>query len=158
MRSDATDVLEQAQHWRGEGLGVALATVVQTWGSSPRPAGSLLAVNDRSELPAAPQVTPKAGDPCGSAAIQSPPAFPILVDNALPHTRAFGAPQTFMVTLPTDVTCTKCTLQVLEFMSSHGAPCFYHHCADISIQGEVGTSTPSPTPTPIRPTAASRPR
>ena len=48
MRSDATDVLEQAQHWRGEGLGVALATVVQTWGSSPRPAGSLLAVNDRS--------------------------------------------------------------------------------------------------------------
>ena len=48
MRSDATDVLEQAQHWRAEGLGVALATVVQTWGSSPRPAGSLLAVNARS--------------------------------------------------------------------------------------------------------------
>jgi xanthine/CO dehydrogenase XdhC/CoxF family maturation factor len=48
MRSDATDVLEQARRWREEGRGVALATVVQTWGSSPRPAGSLLAVNDES--------------------------------------------------------------------------------------------------------------
>jgi uncharacterized protein (TIGR03382 family) len=24
-------------------------------------------------------------------------------------------------------------LQVVEFMSSHGAPCFYHHCANIKI-------------------------
>ena len=48
MRSDATDVLAQARRWRDEGRGVALATVVQTWGSSPRPAGSLLAVNDQS--------------------------------------------------------------------------------------------------------------
>ena len=48
MRTDATDVLEQARSWRDEGLGVALATVVETWGSSPRPAGSLLAVNERS--------------------------------------------------------------------------------------------------------------
>jgi xanthine/CO dehydrogenase XdhC/CoxF family maturation factor len=48
MRSDATDVLEQALRWREAGKGVALATVVETWGSSPRPAGSLLAVNDAS--------------------------------------------------------------------------------------------------------------
>ncbi len=48
MRTDASDVLEQAQRWRDQGLGVALATVVATWGSSPRPAGSLLAVNARS--------------------------------------------------------------------------------------------------------------
>ena len=48
MRTDAIDVLEQARHWRDQGLGVALATVVATWGSSPRPAGSLLAVNERS--------------------------------------------------------------------------------------------------------------
>jgi hypothetical protein len=32
------------------------------------------------------------------------------------------------------VTCDHCTLQVIEFMSQHGAPCFYHHCADISIK------------------------
>jgi xanthine/CO dehydrogenase XdhC/CoxF family maturation factor len=48
MRTDASDVLEQARRWRDQGLGVALATVVETWGSSPRPAGSLLAVNERS--------------------------------------------------------------------------------------------------------------
>jgi cysteine-rich repeat protein len=94
-----------------------------------------LAVNNRSELPAEPIVTPTVNDQCASAAIQSPATFPILADNVLPHTQAFPAPQTFTVTLPANVTCTKCTLQVLEFMSSHPAPCFYHHCADISIQG-----------------------
>ena len=106
-----------------------------------------LAVNDRSELPPEPKVTPTGNDPCASAAIQSPPIFPILADNLLPHTQAFGAPQTFTVTLPTNVTCTKCTLQVLEFMSNHGAPCFYHHCADISIQGALETASPTPSPT-----------
>ena len=40
------DVLEQAAEWRADGRGVALATVVETWGSSPRPAGSQLAVSD----------------------------------------------------------------------------------------------------------------
>jgi len=40
------DVLEQAAAWRADGRGVALATVVETWGSSPRPAGSQLAVSD----------------------------------------------------------------------------------------------------------------
>ncbi|SRR6266851_367193 len=44
--SDPEDVLEQAAQWRSEGRAVALATVVRTWGSSPRPAGSQLAVND----------------------------------------------------------------------------------------------------------------
>ena len=44
------DVLEQAAHWRDAGLGVALATVIRTWGSSPRPAGSQLAVNEQSEF------------------------------------------------------------------------------------------------------------
>jgi xanthine/CO dehydrogenase XdhC/CoxF family maturation factor len=48
MRSEAGDVLEQALRWRDGGRGVALATVVETWGSSPRPAGSRLAVNDQS--------------------------------------------------------------------------------------------------------------
>ena len=48
MRSEAGDVLAEAQRWRDERLGVALATVVETWGSSPRPAGSLLALNERS--------------------------------------------------------------------------------------------------------------
>lgn len=37
-------LFEQLQQWRERGLGVALATVVRTWGSSPRAEGSLLAV------------------------------------------------------------------------------------------------------------------
>jgi xanthine/CO dehydrogenase XdhC/CoxF family maturation factor len=45
---EAVEVLEQACRWRDAGLGVGLATVVATWGSSPRPAGSLLAVNQES--------------------------------------------------------------------------------------------------------------
>lgn len=40
------DLLELAQYWRESGSGVALATVTATWGSSPRPVGSLLVVKD----------------------------------------------------------------------------------------------------------------
>lgn len=40
------DVLAAAERWRGEGRGVALATVMETWGSAPRPVGSHLAVDD----------------------------------------------------------------------------------------------------------------
>ena len=39
-------VLGHARDWCAAGRGVALATVVQTWGSSPCPAGSQLAVAD----------------------------------------------------------------------------------------------------------------
>lgn len=42
--------LEQAAAWLAEGRGVALATVVRTWGSAPRPAGSQLAINDLGEF------------------------------------------------------------------------------------------------------------
>jgi xanthine/CO dehydrogenase XdhC/CoxF family maturation factor len=47
---DDASVLEQALAWKEQGLGVALATVTTTWGSAPRPAGSLLAVNERGEF------------------------------------------------------------------------------------------------------------
>lgn len=40
------DILGVAASWLREGREVALATVVTTWGSSPRPVGSQLAVND----------------------------------------------------------------------------------------------------------------
>ena len=39
------DVLSQAADWKSSGMDVALATVVTTWGSSPRPVGSQLAVH-----------------------------------------------------------------------------------------------------------------
>ena len=41
---EAEDVLAQAAAWRAAGEQVAIATVTETWGSSPRPAGSQLAV------------------------------------------------------------------------------------------------------------------
>ena len=44
------DVLRQALAWREEGRNVALATVVQTWGSSPRPVGSQLAVDQDGKM------------------------------------------------------------------------------------------------------------
>ena len=46
-RSEA-EVLVAARDWKAAGHRVALATVVRTWGSSPRPAGSHLAVRDDS--------------------------------------------------------------------------------------------------------------
>jgi xanthine/CO dehydrogenase XdhC/CoxF family maturation factor len=42
------DVLNQAAKWLREGKNVALATVVNSWGSSPRPPGSQLAVTEDS--------------------------------------------------------------------------------------------------------------
>ena len=39
------DVLNEARDWRRQGREVALATVVKTWGSSPRPVGSHLAAD-----------------------------------------------------------------------------------------------------------------
>ncbi len=42
---DHEKVLEQAAEWKAAGKDVALATVVSTWGSSPRPVGSQLAID-----------------------------------------------------------------------------------------------------------------
>lgn len=41
----ADDPLALAERWRGEGRGIALATVVETWGSAPRPVGSHLVID-----------------------------------------------------------------------------------------------------------------
>ena len=43
-------LLEEALAWREAGRKVGLATVVSTWGSSPRPAGSVLIVDDQSRM------------------------------------------------------------------------------------------------------------
>ncbi len=48
--TDHDDVLQQAADWRTAGKQVALATVVTTWGSSPRPVGSQLAVDDAGNM------------------------------------------------------------------------------------------------------------
>src|SRR3546814_13747596 len=53
MRSEearAVDLLAEAARWRDEGRQVALATVVQPWGSSPRPVASHLIDADTLRL------------------------------------------------------------------------------------------------------------
>jgi xanthine/CO dehydrogenase XdhC/CoxF family maturation factor len=46
MLNSDQDILQAAEAWHKAGRGVALATVIQTWGSAPRPAGSSLVIND----------------------------------------------------------------------------------------------------------------
>lgn len=41
----ALDVLKTAEAWAGAGRRLALATVVETWGSAPRPTGSHLVID-----------------------------------------------------------------------------------------------------------------
>lgn len=48
--SDTDQILSEAADWHRSGRGVALATVVLTWGSSPRPVGSKLAVDDQGRF------------------------------------------------------------------------------------------------------------
>jgi xanthine dehydrogenase accessory factor len=44
------DLLAIALGWREAGQRAAIATVVSTWGSAPRPAGSLLVCNDAGQF------------------------------------------------------------------------------------------------------------
>ena len=44
------DILKAAEEWRKSGRGVALATVVETWGSAPRPVGSNLVIDSEGNF------------------------------------------------------------------------------------------------------------
>jgi xanthine/CO dehydrogenase XdhC/CoxF family maturation factor len=48
--SASDDVLATAEDWKREGRGVAIATVVDTWGSAPRPVGSHLIIDDKQNF------------------------------------------------------------------------------------------------------------
>lgn len=48
--SPEQDLLAVALAWRDAGQRAAIATVVSTWGSAPRPAGSLLVCNEAGEF------------------------------------------------------------------------------------------------------------
>ena len=43
-------ILEEAKDWLAAKQIVVLATVIQTWGSSPRPVGSQMIVNDKGDF------------------------------------------------------------------------------------------------------------
>lgn len=98
-----------------------------------------LAVNSRDELPPDPVVktepTPN-GPRSVSAAIQYPPAPPVLADGLFPHTARFDKEVETDVDIP-NINCSKCTLQIVEFMAAHGlnkdGDYTYHHCAVLQI-------------------------
>ena len=52
MDSVDLQVLRSSVAWLGEGHRVVLATIVETWGSSPRPAGAMLAGVETAWWPA----------------------------------------------------------------------------------------------------------
>ena len=112
-----------------------------------------LAVNSPSELP----VDPKAmtmdtdrGPRSVSAEIQNPVQAPVLADGLFVHTAKSDAPFETDVTLP-NISCKRCTLQVIQFMEQHGANnpgmFTYHHCATVQI-----------TPDPMKPVDAAWPK
>ena len=44
------NIIPRALAWRAEGRRVALATVIQTWGSAPQPVGSQLAIDGQGNF------------------------------------------------------------------------------------------------------------
>lgn len=98
-----------------------------------------LSINSRSELPADPMVTVSNGNST-NAAYQDPPVFPVLADHLFNHTSGTTPIHyTTSITLP-NVTCAKCTLQVIQFMADHPynqpGGYAYHHCADLQITAD----------------------
>lgn len=99
-----------------------------------------LAVNSRDELPKDPEAKTEPG-PNGpksvSGAILYPPVPPILADGLFLHMAKFDKEQEADIDIP-NISCSKCTLQVIEFMAAHGlnkdGDYTYHHCAVLQIQ------------------------
>jgi hypothetical protein len=99
-----------------------------------------LAVNSRDELPKDPEVKtePSANGPRSvSAAIQYPPLPPVLADGLFQHISRLDKEQEADIEIP-NITCSKCTLQIAEFMAAHGlnkdGDYTYHHCAVLQIR------------------------
>ena len=104
-----------------------------------------LALNSRDELIDPPTTSDKNNDSL-TAEIQAPPQMPVLLDGIYVHEAKdieWGEEYTLDVTLPDDVTCEKCTIQLLQFMAHHAPGYFYYHCADITILPRESVAEPS---------------
>jgi hypothetical protein len=112
-----------------------------------------LSVNSRNELPPDPYAQEKWTDRglySTWGQIQSPPQIPVLADGLFQHypkpgEPASARPKTPMPPWETDIelpniTCAKCTLQVIQFMADHvynqPGGYSYHHCADLAITAD----------------------
>lgn len=50
MLANEDDILLAAESWKRAGRGVAVATVIETWGSAPRPVGSHLVIDEEGRF------------------------------------------------------------------------------------------------------------
>jgi xanthine/CO dehydrogenase XdhC/CoxF family maturation factor len=50
MLATDDEILKEAEAWKKAGRGVAIATVVETWGSAPRPVGSHLVIDQEGNF------------------------------------------------------------------------------------------------------------
>ena len=101
-----------------------------------------LAVNSVNELPADPQaatIDSGRGLRSVSAPIQSPASAPLLADGLFVHTAKSADPFETDIAVP-NISCSKCILQVVEFMAEHGVNAdggfYYHHCANLAITAD----------------------
>jgi hypothetical protein len=101
-----------------------------------------LAVNSPLELPVDPKVTTEPtdrGPRSVSAEIQNPVQMPVLADGLFVHTAKVDGPLETDVMLP-NISCKRCTLQVIQFMAQHGVNnpgnYTYHHCAVLQITAD----------------------
>ena len=44
------EIFSKAEEWIINGLDIAIITVIETWGSSPRPVGSSMVVNSKNDI------------------------------------------------------------------------------------------------------------
>jgi hypothetical protein len=97
---------------------------------------------DRSQL-----ITPVPvvqNNDCKSAPIDTNPTWPVIADGIDQHlTGQDGDPHEYEITVP-DVECDNCTLQLMQFMSSHTPGCFYFQCANVKIVKPDGGSQGEP--------------
>ncbi len=123
-----------------------------------------LAVNNVAELPPDPMTIERVterGPQSVWAAIQSPPQIPVIADGLFQHYTRPAAPAAGQpapplmfetdITLP-NITCAKCTLQIIQFMANHGynqpGGYSYHHCAEIAITADPSKPIDKAWPTP----------
>jgi hypothetical protein len=96
-----------------------------------------------SQLPPDPVVTTaqtEKGLRSQSAAIQSPPVAPVLLDGIFSHTERPMQNFETMIPIP-NIDCPNCVLQVIEFMADHPGIAVdgghsYHHCAILNITAD----------------------
>jgi hypothetical protein len=162
MSQDSSGMPEKGGPCGNEGGGTATGTVTPVVAGQtvsvtvnavvPHPGWWRIALaqgaSSSQTLTSLPDPVPQAGTNCTPAIVANPvwsTTQPILADGlpagSVATTNQAGV-KTFQVTIPENAACTAahpCALQVIMVMTDHPAgSCYYHHCADITMQGPDG--------------------